>query len=96
MAVVPGHHDAVREFRPVPRARFFFARERLELYVFVAGIFGEAPLVGVKEFCGIHAGEWGRAGYEAAVRAGRHAAIELGGRRATAQRLLHAVSITNH
>ena len=75
MAVVPGHHDAVRELRPVPRARFFFAGEQLELDVFVAGIFSEAPQVGVKGFCGVHAGEWGRVGRSvgrgAEVRRGR-------------------------
>jgi len=62
MAGGPGHHDAVRELRPVPRARFLFAGEGLELYVFVAGIFGEAPQVWVNGVCGVHAGEWGRAG----------------------------------
>ena len=71
MAVVPGHHDAVRKLRPVPRALFPFAGERLELEVFVAGVFGEAPQVCVKGFCGVHAGAWGRAGYERAVGAGR-------------------------
>ena len=65
MAVVPGHHDAVRELRPVPRARFLFAGERRELDILVAGIFGEAPQAGVKGFCGVHAGEWGRAGERA-------------------------------
>ena len=71
MAVVPGHHDAVRELRPVSRARAFFAGERLELDIFVAGIFGEAPQVSVKGFCGVHGAAWGRAGYEEAVWAGR-------------------------
>jgi len=71
MAVIPGHHHAVRELRPVTRARFLFAGERLELDILVAGIFGEAPQVCVKGFCGVHAGEWGRAGYEEAVWAGR-------------------------
>ena len=71
MAVIPGHHDAVRELRPVPRACFFFAGERLELDVFVAGIFSEAPQVGVDGICGLHAGEWGRAGDEEAVWAWR-------------------------
>ena len=61
MAVVAGHHNAVRELRPVPRARLFLAGERLELEVLVAGIFSEAPQVCVKGFCGGHAGEWGRA-----------------------------------
>ena len=62
MAVVPGHHHAVRELRPVPRARLFLAGERLELEVLVAGIFGEAPQVGVDGVYGVHAGEWRRAG----------------------------------
>ena len=63
MAVVPGHHDAVREFRPVPRARLFLAGERLELDVFVAGIFGKAPQVRVKGFCGVElSGKDGRPG----------------------------------
>ena len=62
MAVLPGHHNALRELRPVPRARFLFAGERLELDVFVAGIFSETPQVCVKGFCGVHAGVWGRAG----------------------------------
>ena len=62
MAVVTGHHDAVRELRPVPRARLLFAGERLELDILVAGIFGEAPQGAVGGFCGVHAGEWGRAG----------------------------------
>jgi hypothetical protein len=62
MAVGPGHHDAVRELRTEPRARFLLAGERLELDIFVAGIFGKAPQAGVKGFCGVHAGEWGRAG----------------------------------
>jgi len=58
MAVVPGHPDAIRELRPVPRARFFFAGERLELDILVAGIFSEAPQVGVIEgICRVHAGE---------------------------------------
>ena len=73
MAVVTGHHDAVRELRPVPRARFFFAGERLELDILVAGIFGEAPQVRVGGFCGVHAGEWGRAGRSAAEGGGRSA-----------------------
>ena len=45
MAGGAGHHDAVRELRPVPRACFLFAGERLELEVLIAGIFGEAPQV---------------------------------------------------
>jgi len=64
MAVVPGHHDAVRELRPVPRARLLFAGERRQLDIIVAGIFSEAPQVGVGGFCGVHAGEWGRGGSE--------------------------------
>ena len=71
MAGDAGHHDAVRELRPVPRACFFFAGERLEPDILVAGIFGEAPQVRVKGFCGLHAGEWGRAGDEEAVWAWR-------------------------
>jgi len=66
MAVVPGHHHAVRELRPVSRARLFLAGERFKLDIFVAGIFSEAPQVGVKGFCGVHAGVWGRAGRSAA------------------------------
>ena len=61
MTVVPGHLHAVRKLRPVPRARFFLARERLELDIFVAGVFSEAPQVGVKGFCGVAlSGEGGR------------------------------------
>ena len=74
MVVVPGHHDAVRELRPVPRARLLFAGERLELHVFVAGIFGEAPQVGVGGGWGVHAGEWGRAGRSAAEGGGESVA----------------------
>jgi hypothetical protein len=80
MAVVAGHHDAVRELRPVPRARFFFAGERRQLDVFVAGIFGEAPQVGVGGFCGVHADKWGRGGSDGGVRAGKNrSSIEAGG-----------------
>jgi len=71
MAGGPGHHDAVREFRPVPRARFLFAGERWQPDILIAGIFSKAPQVGVKGFCGVHAGEWGRAGFEEVVGAGR-------------------------
>ena len=73
MAVVTGHHDAVRELRPEPRARFPLAGERLELDILVAGIFGEAPQVGVGGFYGVHAGVWGRAGRLAAEGAAGHA-----------------------
>ena len=72
MAVVPGHHDAVRELRPVPRARFFSAGERREPDVFVAGIFSEAPQAGIIDGCWrVHVEEWGRAGYEGEEGAGR-------------------------
>jgi len=63
MAVIPRHHDAVRELRPVPRARFLFTGERLELDILVAGIFSEAPQVGVGGFCGVVlSGKGGRPG----------------------------------
>ena len=72
MAVVPGHPDAIRELRPVPRARFLPAQERREPDIFIAGIFGEAPQAGVIEgICRVHVVEWGRAGYEGDERAGR-------------------------
>jgi hypothetical protein len=65
MAVVAGHLHAVRELRTEPRARLLLAGKRLELDVFVAGIFSEARQAGVGGFCGVHAGEWGRAGRSA-------------------------------
>jgi len=71
MAVVPGYPDAVRELRPVPRARFLFAGERRQADILIAGTFSEAPQVGVKGFCGIHAAAWGWAGFEGALGAGR-------------------------
>jgi hypothetical protein len=71
MAVVAGHHDAVRELRPVPRARLLFAGERRQAHVLIAGIFSKAPQVRVEGFCGVHAGEWGRAEYEGEVGAGQ-------------------------
>ena len=71
MAVVAGHHDAVRELRPVPRARFLSAGERRQLDILIAGVFSETPQVGLKGFCGVHAAAWGRAGFEGAVGAGR-------------------------
>jgi hypothetical protein len=71
MAVPAGHHDAVRELRPVPRARFFFAGERRQPDVVIAGIFSETPELGIKGWCRVHAGTWGRAGFEELVRAGR-------------------------
>ena len=78
-AVVPGHLHAVRELGLVPRARFFFAWEWLELHVFVAGIFGEAPQVCVIDGdCRVHASEWGRAGRSAEEGGGRNAIDETG------------------
>jgi len=77
VAVIPGHHDAVRELGPVPRARILFAGERLELDILVAGIFSEAPQVCVKGFCGVHADEWGRAGRSAERGAEQSAAIRF-------------------
>lgn len=71
MTVVPGHHDAVRELRPVSRARFLFTGKRRQPDILIAGIFSEAPQVGIKGFCGVHAAAWGRAGFEGAVGAGR-------------------------
>ena len=62
MAGGPGHHDAVRELRPVPWARLLFAGERRELDILIAGIFSEAPQVRVNGFCRIHAGELGQVG----------------------------------
>jgi hypothetical protein len=78
MAVLAGHHDAVRELPPVPRARFLFAGERFELDKFVAGIFSEAPQVGVRGFCGVHAGEWGRAVCSVVEGGGKSAINEAG------------------
>ena len=57
MAVPPRHPDAVRELRPVSRARLLPARKRLELNIVIAGIFSEAPQAGVKGFSGVHTGE---------------------------------------
>ena len=71
MAVLTGHPDAVRELRPEPRARFFFAGKCRQADVFVAGIFGETPKVGIKGFCRVHAAEWGRTGFEGLEGAGR-------------------------
>jgi hypothetical protein len=48
MAVLPGHHDAVRELRLVPRARFFFAGELRQQDILIAGIFSETPYVGLE------------------------------------------------
>ena len=70
---------AVRELRPVPRARLLFAGERLELDVLVAGVFGEAPQAGVKGFFRVHAAAWGRAGRSAAA-GGGESAIDKAGR----------------
>ena len=50
MAVGAGHHNALREFRPVPRTRFLFTGERRQLDILVAGIFSETPYVGIKGF----------------------------------------------
>ena len=75
MAGGAGHHDAVRELRPVPRARLLLAGERLKLDILVAEIFGEAPQVGVGGFCGVHMAEWGRVGHSVewgAERPGSH------------------------
>jgi len=79
VAIVPRHLHAVWELFPVPRARFFFARERLEQDVLVAGIFGEAPQAGAGGFCGVHAGAWERAGRSAAE-GGGGSAIDKAGR----------------
>ena len=66
MAVPPRHPDAIRELRPVSRARFFPAGERLELHIFIAGIFSETPQAGVLEGGWLeHAGERVRAGRSA-------------------------------
>jgi hypothetical protein len=62
MAVVPGHHDAVRELGLVPRVRFLFAGGRRQPDILITGIFSKAPQAGVGGFCGVHAGKWGRAG----------------------------------
>lgn len=71
MTVSAGHHDAVRELRPVPRARFLFAGERRQPDILIAGIFSETPQAGIDSLFRIHAGEWGRAGFEGVVGAGR-------------------------
>ena len=80
MAVPAGHPDAVRELRPVPRARFLSAGERRQADIVAAGIFSKAPQAGIIEgICRVHAGEWGWAGHSAAAGGGRSATINGGG-----------------
>jgi len=65
MTVGAGHHHAVRELRPVPRACIFFTGKWREAHVVAAGIFSEAPQAGIIDGCWrVHVEEWGRAGYE--------------------------------
>jgi len=79
MAVPPRYPDAVRELRPVPRARFLLAGERGQADIVIARVFGEAPQVRV--LSGIRgvtfAGKWGRAGRSAAAGGGRELEPEL-------------------
>lgn len=70
MAVIAGHHDAVRELRPVPRARFLFVGEGRQPDILIARIFSETPQAGIKGFWRIHAALWERAGFEGVVGAG--------------------------